>query len=205
MGYFTDVKIKNAPGKKDEKGSNIFQWRGVEGSGDNTNYPIIFELTDTGSNIGGWNITGDRLSSNGVNIIRTPYDTYRVSRLVSLSNYIKTSGGGSLGGCSVGAGGSGSLSIPDGYMNFGNKQVTLDTIKYVSSITIIIKSQQTNPYELELKGQDKDGNEITVSGTIARNQYTIGVAATEKQMEVLKTDKKDLGDVEGGTAIFKAW
>ena len=27
---------------------------------------------------------------NGVNIIRTPYDTYRVSRLVSLSNYIKT-------------------------------------------------------------------------------------------------------------------
>ena len=27
---------------------------------------------------------------NGVNIIRSPYDTYRVSRLVSLSNYIKT-------------------------------------------------------------------------------------------------------------------
>lgn len=27
---------------------------------------------------------------NGVNIIRTPYDTYRVSRLVSLANYIKT-------------------------------------------------------------------------------------------------------------------
>ena len=27
---------------------------------------------------------------NGVNIIRTPYDTYRVSKLVSLSNYIKT-------------------------------------------------------------------------------------------------------------------
>ena len=27
---------------------------------------------------------------NGVNIIRTPYDTYRVSRLVALSNYIKT-------------------------------------------------------------------------------------------------------------------
>ncbi len=27
---------------------------------------------------------------NGVNIIRTPYGTYRVSRLVSLSNYIKT-------------------------------------------------------------------------------------------------------------------
>ena len=27
---------------------------------------------------------------NGVNIIRTPYDTYRVSRLVSLTNYIKT-------------------------------------------------------------------------------------------------------------------
>lgn len=27
---------------------------------------------------------------NGVNIIRTPYDTYRVSRLVALTNYIKT-------------------------------------------------------------------------------------------------------------------
>ncbi|MBP5678299.1 MAG: putative manganese-dependent inorganic diphosphatase [Bacilli bacterium] len=27
---------------------------------------------------------------NGVNIIRTPYDTYRVSKLVALSNYIKT-------------------------------------------------------------------------------------------------------------------
>ena len=27
---------------------------------------------------------------NGVNIIRTPYDTYRVSKLLSLSNYIKT-------------------------------------------------------------------------------------------------------------------
>ena len=27
---------------------------------------------------------------NGVNIMRTPYDTYRVSRLVSLANYIKT-------------------------------------------------------------------------------------------------------------------
>ena len=27
---------------------------------------------------------------NGVNIIRTPYDTYRVSKLIALSNYIKT-------------------------------------------------------------------------------------------------------------------
>jgi len=27
---------------------------------------------------------------NGVNVIRTPYDTYRVSKLVALSNYIKT-------------------------------------------------------------------------------------------------------------------
>ena len=27
---------------------------------------------------------------NGVNIIRTPYDTYRVSRLITLANYIKT-------------------------------------------------------------------------------------------------------------------
>lgn len=27
---------------------------------------------------------------NGVNIIRTPYDTYRVTRLVSLANYVKT-------------------------------------------------------------------------------------------------------------------
>ena len=27
---------------------------------------------------------------NNVNIIRTPYDTYRVSRLVALTNYIKT-------------------------------------------------------------------------------------------------------------------
>lgn len=150
VAYFTDVKIKNknaAEHGNDTYDSNNFTWYGNDGNG---NYPKIFELTDTGSNIGGFNITKDELTSGDFKI--TSGNTGTKKSVISVGDALKIygnggidsagsanfSGSGSIGGCSFGGG---SFNCPAGVLKFGDKTVELLKLAGLTGISLTLHAE----------------------------------------------------------------
>lgn len=169
VAYFTDVKIKNANAAahgSDTYSGNNFTWYGKTTSGGTTTYPKIFELTDTGSNIGGWNISGNELSSGIVHINSANAGTS--NSVISVGNALKiygnggisSSGGGGIS-CSGGFSSSGSidisgngsiggitmsggvLQIPLGGLYYGGKQVSVSNATFVTSASLKLTRKGT--------------------------------------------------------------
>lgn len=152
VAYFTDIKIKNRNAAlygNETYATNNFTWYGNDGMG---HYPKIFELTDTGSNIGGWNITGDALTSRTVQInsqgrgpggsvisVNNALKIYGSGDLdtsgsINAGGTLNATGGGSIGGASFGAGAGGAVNFPGGVLKFGGETVTLSNTAFLTSI-----------------------------------------------------------------------
>ena len=186
VAYFTDIKIKNrnaAEHGTETYSSNNFTWYGNDGQG---HYPKIFELTDTGSNIGGWNITGNELSSGAVHINSSAagqagnsvisvgsalriygngdLDVNNISSggSGSFSGNFNATGSGSIGGCSFGGG---SFNCPSGVLHFGGELVTLEPYAALSGINPKYKLTLA---EKDVKVEIDCGNpSVEVSGNIS--------------------------------------
>lgn len=136
--YFTDIKIKNATAPafdpndpKNPYGSsaNVFAW--YESSG--TNLVPILQLTDNGCQMGGFNISGNQLTSGSFYInsanagsAKLPVLSAGTAFQVYGNGNIKATGG-TIGGCSISGTaitGSGWGLSADG-MQFGGDTVTL--------------------------------------------------------------------------------
>lgn len=99
VAYFTDVKIKNANAAahgNEEYDGNNFTWYGKNTKDGVTTYPKIFELTDTGSNIGGWNITNNTLKSEGVTLTSGVSNTDDKNTILNVNNALEIYGNGDL-------------------------------------------------------------------------------------------------------------
>ena len=194
VAYFTDIKIKNknaALHGNETYDSNNFTWYGNDGHG---NYPKIFELTDTGSNIGGWNITGDALSSKTVQInsqghgpggsvisVNNALKIYGSGNLdtsgsINAGGTLNATGGGTIGGASFGAGAGGAVNFPAGVMQFGGKTVTLGTVAAVTGFTNarVTVNKDVITYVTSVSG----GGESAVSASTASSTIVTGVEIT---------------------------
>ena len=156
VAYFADVHISN----RNNQG-NVFKWTGYNPSGTNwaQQHPTIFELTDTGSNIGGWNITDTSLNSGIVNIDSSAAGSGSKS-VISVGEALKIYGNGDINVNNISSGGSGSFTgslsgancsfgsgtigpanfgdvfnIPSGKMQFGGETVTLESYSALSGIS----------------------------------------------------------------------
>ena len=82
VAYFTDVQIQNK-----QSVGNSFKWTNNSGAN-------IFQLTDTGSKIGGWNITGDELSSGNIHI--TSNRSGKAESVISVTDALTIYGNGNI-------------------------------------------------------------------------------------------------------------
>ena len=167
--YFTDVKIRNnnAAEHGANYDNNYFSWVGKETVSGVTTYPNIFTLTDTGSKIGGWNITGNELTSGKVHINSSAAGTSNAVLSIAdvLQLYgdgsINAGGGGSIGGASFGAGGNGAVNFPAGIMQFGGETVTLNCGSFIGNIFLTL----TGEPDAEFTDVTLDGVTVNIPST----------------------------------------
>ena len=160
VAYFTDVKIRNLPdGEKQGVGENIFQWRGVEKKGNDTTYPVIFELTDSGSTIGGWHISKDKLESGSVKIVSGNED--KPLPVISIGEALAIWGDGTLN--SKGSiNSSGTMNSSGGFNTSGN---------------------------VNIQGQGKIGGCILKDGSISGKNFSLGGEVTWLKVDSLRDSK----------------
>ena len=138
--HFTDIVINNTANQSVE---NKFTW--TNSSGQN-----IFRLTDSGSQIGGWNISGNQLSSGIVSFnsngaltggavlsVGQAFALYGNGNLssagsASFSGNLSASGTGNIGGCTFGGG---QFNCPSGVLYFGGQMVTLSNTAFLTSVS----------------------------------------------------------------------
>ena len=194
--YFTDVKIRNnnAAEHGGNYDNNYFTWVGKETVSGVTTYPNIFTLTDSGSKIGGWNITGNELNSGGVHINSSAAGTSNAVLSVNEAFQIygngsfSASGGGSMGGCSVGAGGGGGITmgnsgLQDGILILNGHKLTCEPLSLLTGQEWELETTdwtyngatESTSTSATFKGSDSTGATIYCSGdvTIPRLDFTL--------------------------------
>ena len=152
VAYFSDVKIQNKNTATRQDSGNSFTWYGGAGVG----YAKIFELTDTGSNIGGWNITGNSLNSGLVSInstgaltggsvlsVGSVFALYGSGDIatsgnitsngnITANNTLNAHGSGNIGGMTFSGG---NIYLPGaGKLFFGGEAVSLNSEYFMTSI-----------------------------------------------------------------------
>ena len=196
VAYFSDVHISNR-----NKVGNKFTWTGYLPSDTQQTNPIkIFELTDTGSNIGGWNITDTTLSSGIVNIDSSAAGS-NTNSVISIGEALRIYGNGDINVSNITSGGSGSFNgslsgtncsfgsgtigpanfgdvfnIPSGKMQFGGEVVTLNDLTAVTGLTLKISTVSIGANDRNIDGTisgDITGLSFT-NGTIVNGSATIG-------------------------------
>ena len=219
VAYLTDVKIRNSPGTTaQDEGSNIFQWRGREttSAGAET-YPVIFELTDTGSTLGGWQIEKNNLRSGNVVIDSSNANTSLpvISIGTALQLYgngdissgggANFSGSGSIGGCSFGGG---QFNCPAGVLHFGGVEVVLDDVKNISDVDleVTISNNGNSSYSVNGEISDSGGGQCSSSLTVSipKKVMSISIKTSYNNLKVLKTIDNGSGTYEhhyGGLAL----
>ena len=101
IAYFSDVKISNRPGSDDE---NIFEWKTND-----TNKTTVFKLKDNNCTIGGFNISGNTLSSEGFNITSGIPITATTTPVLDVNEVLKIYGNGDLDVQNITSGASGAF------------------------------------------------------------------------------------------------
>ena len=195
VAYFADVHISN----RNQKG-NTFKWTGYNPSGTSwaQQHPTIFELTDTGSNIGGWNITNTSLSSGIVNIDSSAAGNGSKS-VISVGEALKIYGNGDINVNNISSGGSGDFSgtlsgancsfgsgtigpanfgtmfnIPSGKMQFGGETVTLNDLTAVTGLTLKISTINISNDAREVDGTiSGDITGLTFTGSFSNGSATV--------------------------------
>ena len=216
IAYFTDVKIKNTPNKSNNDQKNTFEWT-------NSNGQNIFSLTDSGSNIGGWSINGNTLSSTGggVNVTLNSANAGTESSVLSVGNVFQLYGngqlnttninasGGSIGGCTISGGGiSGSGFYLGGssgtYIEVGSLKDSQGTLgsgvvwttgSFLTDITIPGFSSESIYTDFECTGINltADLNTGAVTGTIS-------IGGKRTSMKTVVTGWNTSGGVTGPTS-----
>ena len=150
VAYFTDVKIKNQPGDgKDSTKENTFEWRGYDENAKDK-YPVIFKLTDTGSQIGGFKITKEELTSgefkiNSANVGESKKTVLSAGEAFKIYGDGKIDAtGGKVGGCELsgssisgGGGGASGFSLnSDGTIVLKGETMTVQSLPFVSGLEL---------------------------------------------------------------------
>lgn len=191
--YFTDIKIKNATApafKGDEYGSsaNVFAW--YESSG--TNLVPILQLTDNGCQMGGFNISGNQLTS-GSFYINSANAGSPNSAVLSAGDAFQIYGngsikatGGTIGGCRISgtAIAGGGWSIGSNGLSLDNHgQITPELTELIENVYLVKQVTDRPVPNLKVK---IDGTEYPVSGTI-RTESVITVGLKKCPAYVLRT------------------
>ena len=196
IAYFSDVKISNRPGSDDE---NIFEWKTND-----TYKTTIFKLKDNNCTIGGFNISGNKLSSQGFNITSGISGNDGINTVLDVNAVLKFYGNGDLDVQNITSGGSGTFNgdlsgfnctfskgsigpaefgdlfnIPAGKMQFGGKTVSLQSLPCVTGITISSATldfpDKPSDYDVVLSNPNNPCT-ATFSGT--QSTITIGTRST---------------------------
>lgn len=150
--YFTDVKIQNKQAAMANSlsgsGANILSWYSSPNNDGNT--VKVFELTDTGCQMGGFNISGNQLTtangnfnlystSNPNNVILDAGGACKIYGNGKLEASNISASGGKIGGCGISETGitSGNFAISKQGIAIGNKFLTTKTIKVPVRVQIV--------------------------------------------------------------------